>query len=197
MVSKKSKIASMAAAMAVALAPVPASSIGNLDVSVTSHSSSTLSLQSVKDSVVFLPIDQATVFMRNFADRMNIHRLNIRAEWEEKRAPIRIDRLKKETQEGFAIFRSYVDVCAALIDAIRIALKDIPESDVELRKEIISFGRAVASVRYTIEDMFSFIEATIPPKKTTEALPKVTAKEVHALIRSEHKKLGLEEPKFY
>lgn len=197
MSSKKNKISSMAAALAVALAPVPASSIGNHDVSVSSHSTSTLSLQSVKDSVVFLPINEAAGYMRNLADRMKVHRANIRAEWEEKRAPIRMEKHKKETQEGLVIMRRYVDVCAALIDAIRIALKDIPASDAELRQEIVSFGRAVASVRYTIEDIFNFIEATHPPKKTTDALPNVTAEEVHALIRSEHKKLGLEEPKFH
>lgn len=197
MSSKKNKISSMAAALAVALAPVPASSIGNHDVSVSSHSTSTLSLQSVKDSVVFLPINEAAGYMRNLADRMKVHRANIRAEWEEKRTPIRMEKHKKETQEGLVIMRRYVDVCAALIDAIRIALKDIPASDAELRQEIVSFGRAVASVRYTIEDIFNFIEATHPPKKTTDGLPNVTAEDVHALIRSEHKKLGLEEPKFH
>lgn len=197
MASKKSKITSMAAALAVALAPVPASSIGNHDVSVSSRSSSTFTFQSVKDSVVFLPIDEATGYIRNLADRMSIHRANIRAEWEEKRTPIRMEKHKKQTQEGLVIMRGYVDVCASLIDAVRIALKNIPESDVELRQEIVSFGRAVASVRYTIEDIFNFIEATHPPKKTTEVLPNVTAEEVHALIRSEHKKLGLAEPKFH
>lgn len=196
MAGKKSKVASMAAAMALALAPVPASSIGNHDISVSGRNTSTLSLQSVRDSVVFLPIADATAYMLELADRMKIHRKNLRNEWEEKRTPVRMERHKKETREGLVIMRRYIDVCALLIDAIRVALKDIPESDAALKQEIISFGRAVASVRYTIEDIFGFIEQTHPPEKTTDAQPNVTTEEVHALISSEHKKLGLEAPKF-
>lgn len=66
----------MAAALTVAPGPVPASSIGHHDVSISRYSSSTLSLQDVKESVAFLPIGEATSYMLNLADRMKIHRAN-------------------------------------------------------------------------------------------------------------------------
>lgn len=186
----------MAAALAVALAPVPANSIGNQEVLISSRQAQTLSLQSVRDSIVFLPLDEATKYMLGLAERMREHGGRIRAEWELLRAPIKIDHHKQSTREGVMRLRQYVEICASLIDAVKIALKDIPESNDKLRRDIVSFGRAVAQVRYAIEDTFNFIESTKPPKKVSETLPDVTAEEVYALIRSEHKNLGLDEPNF-
>ena len=195
--SKKNKISSMAAALAVALAPVPASSIGHHDVSISRYNSSTLSLQDVKDSVAFLPIGEATNYMLNLADRMKIHRANLRAEWEEKGTPIALKNQKKETQEGFESLFRHIAVCASFIEAARLALKRIPETDKKLRGEVMAFARSAATLRYTIEDILAFIDSTHPAKKTSDSVLDVTAEEVHSLIRSEHKKMGLEEPKYH
>ncbi|EFU2655647.1 hypothetical protein HUI25_005013 [Escherichia coli] len=194
MSSKKNKITSMAAALAVALAPVPASSIVHHDLSISRHSTSTLSLQDVKDSVAYLPIDEATSYMLNLADRMKTHRANLRIEWEEKQIPIILKNQKKETQEGFESLFRHIAVCASFVEAARVALKSVPESNAELRKEIVAFARSAATLRYTIEDILSFIESTHVPKKTSDADLGVTADQVRALIRSEHKKLGLKDP---
>lgn len=197
MARKINPVTSMAAALAVALAPVPADSIGNHDLPVSRYQTSTLSFQNVKDSLVFLPLSEATDYMLAFAERMREQAGRLRGEWEERRDPIKVERHKKSTQEGVARIRQYVEICASLIDAVREALNNLPDHEVELRQDIVSFGRSVAQVRYSLEDTFNFIESTKRPKKVSEALPDVNADDVHALIRSEHKKLGLKEPKFH
>ncbi|WP_456309415.1 hypothetical protein [Serratia proteamaculans] len=197
MSNKNNKIPSMAAALAVALAPVPASSIGHHDISISRYNSSTLSLQDVKDSVAFLPIGEATSYMLNLADRMKFHRANLRAEWEEKGIPIALKNQKKETREGFDTLFRHIAVCASFIEAARLALKSIPPADEELRGEVMAFARSAATLRYTIEDILAFIDSTHPPKKVSDSALNVTTEEIHALIRSEHKNLGLEEPKFH
>ncbi|QUG76345.1 hypothetical protein GKQ23_15635 [Erwinia sp. E602] len=86
----------MAAALTVALAPVPATSIGHYDVSLSRYTSSTLSLHNVKDSFAFLPIYQATSYMFNLADRLKIHRTNLKVKQEEKGIPIVLGTRKKK-----------------------------------------------------------------------------------------------------
>ncbi|PNM15327.1 hypothetical protein A6J64_002765 [Yersinia enterocolitica] len=65
-----------------------------------------------------------------------------------------------------------------------------------MRNEIVTFGRAVASLRYIAEDFLSFIEQTHPPKEISTAKIKVSADDVKAMIRAEHQSLGLEAPAF-
>jgi len=194
--SKKNKISSMAAALAVALAPVPASSIAHHDVPITHHSISTLSLQDVKGSIAFLPIDEATLYMHNLTERMKTHRDSLRAEWEVKRTPILLKNQKKKTQEGFDSLHHLIAVCASFVEASRLALKSVPESNTALRGEITAFARSAAALRYTIEDILAFMHSTQLSAKTLDADIGVTSEEVHALIRSEHKNLGLEDPTF-
>lgn len=197
MSSKKSKISSMAAALAVALAPVPANSIGHNDLSISQHSSSTLSLQTVRDSVAFLPIDEATQYMLNLADRMKMHRSNLRIEWEEKQIPITLANQKKETQDNFESLYRHIAVCESFVDAARLALKNISDDEVSLKSEIVAFARSAASLRYTIEDLLAYMKSTqLNPEVSIKPI-NVTAEQVQALIRSEHKKLGLDEPKFH
>lgn len=197
MSSKKSKISSMAAALAVALAPVPANSIVHNDLSISQHRSSTLSLQTVRDSVAFLPIDEATEYMLNLADRMKMHRANLRIEWEEKQTPILLANQNKETLENFESLYRHIAVCESFVDAARLALKNISDKDAGLKSEIVAFARSAASLRYTIEDMLAFMKSTQMNPDLSKKPIGVTAEQVHALIRSEHKRLGLDEPKFH
>lgn len=197
MSSKKSKISSMAAALAVALAPVPASSIGHNDLSISQHRSSTFSLQTVRDSVAFLPIDEATQYMLNLADRMKMHRANLRIEWEEKQTEIILSNHSKETQENFESLYRHIAICESFVDAARLALKNISDKDADLKSEIVAFARSAASLRYTIEDMLAFMKSTLINPEVSKKPIDVTAEQVHTLIRSEHKRLGLDEPKFH
>ncbi|EKL1795343.1 hypothetical protein PQX98_003440, partial [Salmonella enterica] len=64
------------------------------------------------------------------------------------------------------------------------------------RENIILFAKSSAALRYIIEDILNFVNSTIPQKNDSKNIIKVTAEQVHNLIRSEHKKLGLDEPHF-
>ncbi|MCL2891793.1 hypothetical protein [Brenneria tiliae] len=191
---KKNKVSYMATAMAIAMAPVPASTLGYSDIALT-HADTRTTLQPLPGSVVYLPIVDATEYLRSMTDRLNFHLKNIRFEWEEKRTPIAMEKqspfvqkhLERELQKRIAIATKFVD-------AVRLALNEI--SDDDLREEVVSFGRAAASLRYTAEDFLSFIDQTHPPKKTSSEMIKASADEVKAMIRAEHKSLGLDIPAF-
>ncbi|WP_262121375.1 hypothetical protein [Serratia ficaria] len=194
---RKSKISSMAAAMAIAIAPVPADSIAHNDVALAQHSASSMSLQDVSHSVVYLPIDEATVYIRNLAERMRFHRKNLEAEWDEKQIPIELKKQTKATRENFSSLKAHIIICSNFVEAARLALAQVPASDSKLRGEITAFARASAALRYSIESILDFMSSTHAPARSINAEISVTTEQVHALIRSEHEKMGLEEPKFH
>lgn len=197
MKKRKSKISSMAAAMAIAIAPVPASSIAHHDVTIDRQSAMSISLQDVSNSVVYLPIDEATAYIRNLAERMHFHRKNLETEWEEKQVPIELKKQKKATRENFSSLKEHIVICSNFVEAARLALENVPLSDSELRSDIVSFARASAALRYAIESILDFMSSTHIPARSINAEISVTTEQVHALIRSEHEKMGLEEPKFH
>ncbi|MBI6129409.1 hypothetical protein [Serratia ureilytica] len=194
---RKSKISAMAAAMAISIAPVLADSIAHHDVSIDRHSAMSISLQDVSQSVVYLPIEEATPYLQNLAERMRLHRKNLELEWEEKQVPIELKKQKKSTRDNFGSLKAHIDICSNFVEAARLALSNVPASESKLRAEIIAFARASAALRYSIESILDFMKSTHAPARSIDAELTVTTEQVHALIRGEHKNLGLDEPKFH
>lgn len=104
---------------------------------------------------------------------------------------------KSHLYGGVQSLHQHIEICALLIDAVKVALKECPGEDEKYRRDLVAFGRVIAQFRYAMEDRINHIESMKPPAKVSEVLPDVTAEEVHALIRSEHRSLGLDEPQFY
>lgn len=193
---KQNKVGYMAAAMALAMAPVPASSLGYSDIPTSSADKST-TLQALQGSIAYLPIEDATFYIRSMADRLRFHLKNIRAEWEDKQRPIEIQRQSPFVQKHLMReLEKRIDIAKNFISAVGIALKEVGEDDNDLRDDIVTFGRAVASLRYTAEDFLSFIKQTHPPKEVDMVGINASADDVKAMIRAEHKSLGLSTPVF-
>lgn len=193
---KRNKVGYMAAAMALAMAPVPASSLGYSDIAVNAADTST-TLQALQGSIAYLPIEDATTYIRSMADRLRFHLKNIRSEWEEKQRPIVIEKQSPFVQKHLIReLEKRIDIAKKFISAVGIALKEVGDDDMELRGEIVTFGRAVASLRYTAEDFLSFIEQTHPPKEISTVGINASADDVKAMIRAEHRALKLEIPAF-
>jgi len=196
MKNTKNKISSMAAALAVAFAPVPASAALYNELTSTRQNVSTLSLPNTKDPITYLPIDKATHYMEQLREQMSAHRSNIKAEWEEKQIPILLEKHKKETRQGIGSFHSHITICANFVEAARLALQQVPESATLLRGEITAFARSAAALRYTLEDTLAFIKSTQVALNSADIDLGITADEARSLIRSEHNNLGLEDPRF-
>ncbi|AJI84006.1 Uncharacterised protein [Yersinia enterocolitica] len=193
---KQNKVGYMAAALALAMAPVPATSLGYSDIATNAADTST-TLQALQGSIAYLPINDATSYIRAMADRLRFHLKNIRSEWEEKQRPIEIHNQSPFVQKHLIReLEKRIDFAKKFISAVSLALKEVGEDNHELRNEIVTFGRAVASLRYIAEDFLSFIEQTHPPKEISTAKIKVSADDVKAMIRAEHQSLGLEAPAF-
>lgn len=191
------QVSSISAALAISLAPVPVNSIGYSDAAVSQFPAPVgLSLQSIKDQIAYLPIGEATRYMLNIAERMRFHHAALRASWEMNPGPIELDMQDEDIRDGMANIERYIKLSANFIEAVKLVLESLPETEQELKKAIISFGRATAQLRYALEDTLKFIEATHPPKKTVSLSLNVSDDDVHALIRAEHKNLGLSGPNF-
>lgn len=192
----QNKVAYMAAAMAIAMAPVPANSLGYNDIAISAADTST-TLKTLQGSVAYLPIDDATDYIRAMADRLRFHLKTIRSEWEAKQVPIEMSKQKPFVQKHLVReLEVRINFAKKFISAVSMALNEIGDSDPELRKDIVAFGRAVASLRFTAEDFLSFIEQTHPPKKTSDENVGASIDEVKDMIRAEHRSLGLEAPAF-
>lgn len=193
--TKTTKAANMAAVLALAMAPVPASSLGYPDI-VSIKAESITTLQPLPGAIAFLPINDATSYLIILNKRMRFHLKSIREEWEEKPKPIEINNQSSLVQKHLAReLEKRIAIAQKFISAVKIALDNIGD-DEELRQQIIAFGRAVATMRYYAEDFLSFIEQTHPPKKTIETNVIASAEEVKAMIRAEHKAIGLSAPVF-
>ncbi|CDH26292.1 hypothetical protein [Xenorhabdus bovienii] len=193
MKSSKKNISSIAAAMALSLAPVPADSVGSY--MATSSTQNTLMLQDVNQSMVYMPIDEAQQYIADLANRMRGHLRNLRAEWEEKRIPIDDKSMSKFARENQHYFTKHITFCTALVKASKEALSQT--TDQELRKEIMQFGRAAADLRYTIEEILTFTKNTHESPKVLEVANQFNKEEVQALISAEHQALGLDKPAFH
>ncbi|CDG15885.1 hypothetical protein [Xenorhabdus doucetiae] len=189
----KNNISSIAAAMALSLAPVPADSVGSY--MATSPSQNTLVLQNINDSVVYLPITEARQYMADLANRMRGHLRNLRAEWEKKRIPIDDKSMSKFARDNLHYFTKHITLCAALVKASKIALNQV--DDQKHCQEIMQFGRAAADLRYTIEEILSFTKNTHESPKLIEITNQSNKEDVQALISSEHQALGLDKPIFH
>lgn len=193
MKSRKNNISSIAAAMALSLAPVPADSVGSY--MATSSTQNTLMLQNVNHSMVYMPIDEAKQYISDLANRMRGHLRNLRAEWEEKRIPIDDKSTSKFARENQHYLVKHITFCIALVKASKEALSQI--DDQELRKEIVQFGRAAADLRYTIEEILTFIKNTHESPKVLDVANQFNKEEVQALVSAEHQALGLAKPTFH
>lgn len=197
MKSKKSKIATMAAAMAISMAPVPASSLTYNEASFKSAGISTTTQRELQDGIAFISINDAIPYLDDVTNRLLWHTGSIREEWELKQIPIDMSKQKPFTRKHLTkIIREHINMCEAFVEAVRIALNSVPPEDVELRKDIVRFGRAAAGLRFAAEDFMSFIEQTHPAQKTSSEQLNVTGDQVRAAIRAEHKSLGLDAPCF-
>lgn len=196
MSSKKHTISLMAAAMAISLAPVPASGLASHEPTTSQHNITSLSFYDVTESVNLLPITKAVSYLQDMTARMRNYRANIQAEWELKNTPILMKNQNKEFRDSFKLLFRYIEMCDDFTTAARIALQDIPVSQKKQRENVILFAKSSAALRYIIEDILNFVNSTIPQKNDSKNIINVTTEQVHNLIRSEHKKLGLDEPHF-
>lgn len=191
------KIATIAAAMALAMGPVHADSLGYNDIQPFSNKGVTYTMRPLNEDLILIDIREAKKHLNELTDRLRFHLQMIRAEWEEKRIPVSIDIHAKKTRKYFLeAINTHIAICKTYIDAVKIALKN-PAIKEPLRGDIIAFGRAAASLRYTAEDFLSFIEQTHPPKRTSEdEMTEISSAQVKEWIASEHKALGLSAPAF-
>ena len=193
---KKSTITQMAAAMALAIAPVPATSIGYNNIPGTTEFSTTL--RANPGEIVFLPISQAIDYMKSQTESLRSHLRNVKAEWEEKYIPIEMGKQSSVTQKHLIKeLEKRSELARSFLSAAKIAL-DLSEvqQDEAVRKEVYTFGRSASALLFAIEDFLSFIRQTHPPETTSEAGSHLDANEVRAMIAAEHKNLGLSEPVF-
>lgn len=196
MSSKKHTISLMAAAMAISLAPVPASGLASNEPTISQHNITSLSFYDVTESVNLLPITKAVSYLQDMTARMRNYRANIQTEWELKSTPILMKNQNKESRDSFKLLFRYIEMCDDFTTAARIALHDMPASQKKQRENVILFAKSSAALRYIIEDILNFVSSTIPQKNDSNNIINVTTEQVHSLIRSEHKKLGLDEPRF-
>lgn len=191
------RIATIAAAMALAMGPVHANNIGYNDIQPFSKSGTTYTVRQLNEDLILIDIREAKQHLNELTERLRFHLQSLRAEWEEKRIPISIDTHAKKTRKIFlGAINTHIAICKTYIDAVKIAL-DNPTINESLRVDVIAFGRAAASLRYTAEEFLSFMEQTHPPKKTSESdTAEISSEQVRAWIASEHKSLGLSEPVF-
>ncbi|NXZ86302.1 hypothetical protein HZI30_05055 [Serratia fonticola] len=193
--AKKMAIPAIVAGLMASLAPVPANAIGYSDIALSPVNTNT-TLQALPGSVVYLPIGDATAYLHEMTARLHFYLKNIRSEWEEKQIPIAMEKQSPLVQKHLVReLGKRIVIAKKFVDAVRLALANICNDD-DLRQEVVSFGRAAASLRYTAEDFLSFIEQTHPPKKTSSELINASDDGVKALIRAEHEALGLEAPAF-
>lgn len=189
------KITNISAIMALAMAPVPANSLGYNDISMNNIAMST-TLQILPDSIAFLPIGEATGYIKSMVSRIRFNLKNLKAEWEKKRIPIENEsqffqtHLLYELEQRIALARKF-------ISAAKIALGQTTKNEEYLRKEIITFGRSAADLLYSTEDFLSFIKQTRPPEAVSRAGEHLDTNEVRAMISAEHKNLGLSTPLFH
>jgi len=190
-------ISQIAAAFALALAPVPANSLGFNEIYSPSGIHTTLSTANPGE-FVFLPIELATDFMTQQVERLNSHLRMLKVEWEAKLLPIELDKQSPLAQKhllGELHKRSIL--AKGFLAAARLAVQDFQiKNDDEKYAQVKRFARAASGLLYGIEDFLSFIEQTHPPRETSTALNHLDAEEVKAMIRAEHKALGLDSPSF-
>ncbi|WP_181377707.1 hypothetical protein [Limnobaculum xujianqingii] len=192
--AKKMTIPAIVAALMASLAPVPANTLGYSDIALSPVDANT-TLQALPGSVAYLHISDATTYLQIMTDRLHFHLRNLRSEWEEKQMPIAIERQSSIVQKHLVReLGKRIVLAKKFVDAVKLVLDETDDDN--LRREIVSFGRAAATLRYTAEDILSFIEQTHPPKKASTDQIDVGIDEVKAMIRAEHGALGLGSPSF-
>lgn len=190
--------AKLVAALSMALAPVPAKSLGYQDLPVGIYDTSpSTTLQELPDNAVaFLPVTDATRHIASLTERMRSHLRNVRTTWEETNQPFYLENQSRFFRDNFHHMKDRVQESEILIKAARTALSEIPVSDPETRRQVLEFGRTVASYRYAVEAILNFLSSTHPPENLSSAGDEMSAEEVRAMIAAEHKALGLEPPVF-
>lgn len=194
--NSKKNISAIAAAMAAYLAPIPAESVGH-SFDVLAGTQKTVTYSQVNDGFVYIPIDDAASHIINITKRFRFHLQNLRFEWEEKRIPINSNSMSTYAKDNLRTLNQHIIIASLIVSATKEALNKLPKNQTELRNKIIHFGRAAADMRYTVEEIFAFIKNTHENPDVSNENGGVTETELHTLIRSEHKALGLDEPKFY
>lgn len=192
----KTKVSQIAAAFALALAPVPATSLGVSEVCGSSGISTTFSVN--PGEVVFLPIDQATDYMLEQSGRLKVYIRMLKDEWESNPAPVEMAKQSSLVQKHLLNeLNKRADLARGFLAAARLAVSnDKIKEDEKIFSQIKKFARSASGLLYTIEELLSFIEQTHPLKATSSALEELNPAEVKSMIRAEHKSLGLGAPAF-
>lgn len=194
--NSKKNISAIAAAMAAYLAPIPAESVGH-SFDILANTQKTVTYSQVNDGFVYIPIDDAVLHIINITKRFRFHLQNLRLEWEEKQIPIDNNSMSVYARENFNALNQHIIIASLIVSATKEALSKLPKKQTELHKKIVQFGRAAADMRYTVEDIFSFIKSTQLSPDVSSENGGLIESDLHSIIRSEHKSLGLDEPKFY
>ncbi|CCW31051.1 conserved exported hypothetical protein [Xenorhabdus nematophila F1] len=196
----KTTIATFVGALCISLAPVPAKSVNSLVI--PSMQQRDLVSHKAPSGFVFLPISEASSILREDA-------ANLRA------ALKRMIALREKNGGGLlypAQFRSKMikavknqtQFIFELKEAIKIAITEVTSSEKQLngsgisssRKQLIEFGKAVASVEFALQNVLSAYEQSKAPGKTLTTTGLISADDARKLIEAEHKKIGLSQSVF-
>lgn len=195
--NSKKNITAIAAAMVACLAPIPAESVG-YSLDILADTQKTVTYTQVDDGFVYISLDDAAAHIINITKHFRFHLKNLRLEWEEKRIPIDNNSMSNYARNNLdAILYQHIIIASLFVDATKEALNKLQKNKLELRNKIIHFGRAAADLRYTTEDLFTFIKNTQTNPDISSKRIDITDDEIRTLIKSEHKSLGLDEPVFY
>ncbi|MBC8946298.1 MULTISPECIES: hypothetical protein [Xenorhabdus] len=200
MSNAKTMIATFVGALCISLAPVPAKSV-NIPVIPNMQQRDQVS-HNAPSGFVFLPISEASSILREDA-------ANLRAVLQKMIA------LREKNGGGLlypASFRSKVikavknqtQFIFELKEAIKIAITEVTSSGQQQiesgvsssRKQLIEFGKAVASVEFALQDVLAAYEQSKAPGKTLATTGLISADDARKLIEAEHKKIGLSQSVF-
>ncbi|EKY9208989.1 hypothetical protein RD125_003034 [Salmonella enterica] len=165
---RNERVATIAAAMTLAMGPVHADSLGYSDIQALNNTNvaHTYTVRPLNEELVYINIREATAHLNELTSRLRFYLQMTRAEWEEKRMPVSIDKHDKRFRKHvIEALNTHIAICKTYNAAVKIALNNPEIKNELLRKDIIAFGKTVAGLRFTAEEFLSFIEQTHPPKR--------------------------------
>lgn len=184
----RKKLPKLVTLISMGLASVPVESFKHNYSPLMSHSQHILS-SPTSNTLVAIPIHDATERMNKLADLLTNDLNKLKEEWENTHYSFITEQTYKQ------INKNIKDIDSSLAD-IKIVLASFSKNEIKKRESAISFGRALAVYRSALTDVMSFIEQTDQPLKTTSKKLNITEADMRKLIRAEHIKLGLNEPRF-
>ncbi|EBF0339487.1 hypothetical protein O3M26_003505 [Salmonella enterica] len=97
---RNERVATIAAAMTLAMGPVHADSLGYSDIQALNNTNvaHTYTVRPLNEELVYINIREATAHLNELTSRLRFYLQMTRAEWEEKRMPVSIDKHDKDSE---------------------------------------------------------------------------------------------------